>query len=360
MFSPSHRRGFLRFLAPAGAILLAGAFTFWADARDNGPRTQPAGASPEMLTQLKHYKAKIVYESHRDGNWELYLMNADGSNPVNLTNTPDVDEMYAKPSPNGRMICFEADEGKGAARVRNLYVINSDGTGRHKIADNARDPSWSPDGKQIAYLGGEFKRFSYRDFATKGLFIYDLKTGATHQHPNKKLMHLYYLKWAPGGKWFVATVHGGMGFRHSIVAIQADGDKVVDLHLGGCRPDVSPDGKHIAWGHGDFCAGVADLDLTLSTPRATNIRNAVESPKPIETYHMCWSPNGRYIAFSRGPHLKHPNLRGLLPEFPGVDAPGWNICVCDAFQHNKWVELTSDGQSNKQPGWVIVDEEARK
>lgn len=349
-----------RIFALTLALLLAEALSLYASADDNATRPQPSGASAEMLAQLKHYQAKIVYESHRDGNWDLYSMNADGSDPVNLTHTPDVDEMYPKPSPDGRLICFEADEGKGPDRVRNLYVMNSDGTGRHKIADNAREPTWSPDGTQIAYMGGEFKQFSYRDFATKGLYFYDLKTGTTRQHPNKKLMHLYYLKWAPGGKWFVATVHGAMGFGHAIVAIQADGDKVVDLHLGGCRPDVSPDGKHIAWGHGDFCAGVADLDLTQSTPRATNIHNAVESKRPIETYHMCWSPDGRYIAFSRGPQLKHPNLQGLLPEFPGVEAPGWNICVCDSRERNKWVELTSDGQSNKQPAWVVVEEGARK
>jgi len=313
-----------------------------------------------MLTALQRYPARLVYESNRSGNWDLWVMNADGSNPVNLTNTPDVDELYPKPSPDGTRICFEADEGKGSARVRNIYLMNSDGSGRVKIADNARDPSWSPDGKSIAYLGGEFPRFTYQDFATKGLYIYDLKTGSTRQHPNHKLHHLYYLKWAPGGKWFVATVHGGMGFQHTILAIQADGHSVVDLKLEGCRPDVSPDGKHIAWGHGDFCAGVADLNLSVPWPRATNIHNAVESTKPVETYHMCWSPDGRYIAFSRGPQLAHPNLRGLLPEFPGVEAPGWNIAVCDAQQRNHWVELTHDGKSNKQPGWLVTPKEARK
>jgi len=320
------------------------------------PRPQPAGASPELLAELKAYKHKIVYESNRDGNWELYLMEADGSNPVNLTRTPDVDELYPKPSPDGSKICFVADEGKGSAKVRNLYVMNSDGTGRTRIANNAREPCWSPDGTAIAYMRGELERFVYTDFATKGLFIYDLKTGKTRQHPNKKLYHLYYLKWAPNGKWFVATVHAGMGFGHAIIAIEADGERVVDLKLEGCRPDIRPDGKRIAWGHGDYCAGVADLDLTRPAPRATNIRNVVESKDPIETYHVCWSPDGKYIAFTRGPKSTRKSLFGLLPELPGVQAPGWDICVADAGRRNKWVRLTTDGKSNKQPGWVVVRE----
>src|SRR5262245_60330190 len=117
---------------------------------------KPADESKDLLVELKNYPHKIVYESNRDGNWELYLCNADGSNPVNLTHTPDVEELFPKPSPDGSKICFVADEGKGDAKVRNLYHMNSDGSGRTKIAENAREPCWSPDGTRIAYLGGEF------------------------------------------------------------------------------------------------------------------------------------------------------------------------------------------------------------
>jgi Tol biopolymer transport system component len=314
----------------------------------------PAEGSKDLLAELKSYPHKIVYESNRSGNFELYLCNADGSNPVNLTNTPDVDEVYPKPSPDGTRICFCADEGKGPSRVRNVYYMNRDGTGRTKVADNAREPCWSPDGTRIAYMKGEFPQFTYSDFATKGLFIYDLKTGKTRQHVNHKLHHLYTLNWSPDSKWFVSTVHAGMGYSHGILAIEADGDGVFNLKLGGCRPNISPDGKKVCWGHGDYCAGVADLDLASPTPTATNVHDVVESKHPVETYHVTWSPDMRYITFTRGPRFKGRNLRGLLPEFPGVEAPGWNICVADAKRKNRWVAITSDGRSCKQPSWVVA------
>src|SRR5439155_15146325 len=142
---------------------------------------------------------------------------------------------------------------------------------------NGREPCWSPDGTQIAYMKGEFDKFTYSDFATRGLFIYDLKTGKTREHGNKTLHHLYTLNWSPDGHWFVATVHGGMGFQHGILAFEADGDKVFDMKMEGCRPNLRFDGKKITWGHGDFCAGVADLDLTSAEPRASNIHNMVET-----------------------------------------------------------------------------------
>ncbi len=320
----------------------------------------PDQGSKELLQELKSYRHKIVHESNRDGNWELYLMNADGSNAVNLTNTPDIDELYPKASPDGSQICFLADEGKGDAKSRNLYVMKIDGSDRKKICDNAREPCWKADGKEIAFLKGEFDTYNVQDFASKGIFMYDLSTGQTREHVNKKIHHLYTLNWAPDGKWFVATVHGGMGFKHGILALEANGDGVFDLGLGGCRPDLSPDGKKVAWGNGDCELGVADLDFSGPIPKAANIHNIMSSKDPIETYHVDWSPDGKYVAFSYGPKLTGRNLKHLLPEFPGVEAPGWNTCVADTSTKDRWVMLTTNGKSNKEPDWVFVKEGAGK
>ena len=272
-----------------------------------------------------------------------------------------MDELYPKPSPDGTKICFVADQGKGDAKVRDIYYMNSDGTGRIKIATNGREPCWNADGTQIAYVKGEFEIFTYMDAATKGLFVYDLKTGKTREHVNHNLRHLYTLNCSPDGKWFVATVHGGMGFSHGILAIEADGHKVVDLKLAGCRPNISPDGKKVCWGHGDYCAGVADLDLSGPTPKATNVHDVVASLYPDRDLSR------HLVAGHEIPHVHaraqvqgFRNLKGLLPEFPGVEAPGWNVCVADATQKNRWVAITRDGKSCKQPSWVVVKEGAAK
>jgi len=316
------------------------------------PQPLPEEGSKELLEELKACKNRIAFETFRDGNWEIYAMNADGSNPVNLTNTPGVGEFYPKASPDGTKICFVADEGEGDKKARNLYMMNVDGSGRTKICDNAREPCWSADGKQIAYLKGEFPKYDAMDFVTRGIFIYDLKSGEHREHVNHGIQHLYCLNWTPDGKWFVATVHGGMGFSHSILALEADGNGVFDLKLGGCRPDVSPDGKFVAWGHGDFRVGIATLDFSSPPAKAVNVHDAVISAEPIETYHCDWSPDGKYIAFTRGAKRKERKLGALAPEIPGSDAPGWNICVCDPSQVNRFVMLTTDGKSNKEPDWI--------
>ncbi len=311
------------------------------------PRKVP---SPSTELNLKEIPFKIVYETYRQingkENWELYSMDADGSNSVNLTNTPDIDEMYPHVSTDGNKVCFVVDEPAGEPKVRNVYYMNIDGTGRVKVAENARDPCWSFDGEKIAYLKGEFDRYNITDYASKGLSFYDLETRSHREHPNKSLHHLYNICWSPDGDWFLATVHGGMGFKHAILAFEARGIKIFDLTsdgVTGCRPDFSSDGKKITWGASDWDLCVGDIDLTSSTPKVTNVLGVVKCQKEYEVYHTDFSPDGRYIAFSYGP-------KG--DEVVGGKAPGWNICVSDLT--GKWAQITTDGNHNKEPDWAPI------
>ncbi len=293
---------------------------------------------------------KIIYETYRNNNWELYISNPDGSDQINLTKTPDKNELYPHVSPDGTKVCFVSDEGSGPD-IRNVYYMNIDGTNRVKVAENAREPCWNADGSAIIYLKGETDKFNYLDYATKGIFVYDLKTKTHTQHPNKNIHHLYNICCSPDNKWYVATVHGGMGYDHAILAVEADGNKVFNLNIPGCRPDISPDGKKIAWGSSDWTLSIGDLDLSSNPPKVTNRRNVVESQPPMKIYHIDWSPDGRYVTFSRGPKKE---TMGFAPEMIGIKANGWNICIADAMASNNWAQITSDGNSNKEPDWFIT------
>jgi Tol biopolymer transport system component len=304
---------------------------------------------PGMGIDVKSIPYKIVYESLReangDRNWELIMINADGSNPANLTKTANVNEIYPHVSPDGTKICFEGEEGAGSAKVRSVYYMNIDGTNRVKVANNARQACWSPDSQTIAFLKAEFERYTIQDFATKGVYFYDLKSGKTTEHSNcAKLYHLYNLCWSPDGKWFAATVHGGMGFKHADLAFPADGPEVYDLtpfRVTGCRPDFSLDGKSITWGATDWDLCVGSIDFSSGKPVVTNVRTVVKCDKEHEVYHSDFSPDGRYVAFSYGPEAN---------EMGGGEAPGWNICIGDLT--GKWVQVTTDGNHNKEPDWV--------
>lgn len=310
-----------------------------------------AARGGDLAEELKTYPHRIVYETRQGDNWELFAIGADGTVPVNLTKTSDVNEMYPHASPDGAKVAFVVDEGNGTSKVRNVYSMHLDGSGRARVAESARQPCWNGKGTVLAYLHGESDKFTYTDYATKGLALFDLATGAHREHPNAGLHHLYNICWSPKGDWFISTVHAAAGYRHAILAIEAEGQGVYNLNLPGCRPDVSPDGKKVAWGASDWTLRVGELDFSGPEPKVNNIRDLVTSKEPMEVYHVDWSPDGRYVAFSRGPKLKR---MGRAAEIVGVDAEGWNICVADATTANRWTAITSDGKSNKEPDWIYV------
>ncbi len=306
-----------------------------------------------LRAELAKLPCRIVFESYRGGNWELCAVRADGSDGVNLTRTPGSHELYPHASPDGRRICFVADEGQGKAKVRSVYCMNADGSGRTLVARNARQPCWGPAGSQIAYLKGEFDRFTHKDFATKGVLLYDVKTARHRRHGNGELHHLYNLCWSPCGQWFTATVHGGMGHKHANLAFPAEGKQVYKLpRVGGCRPDIHPEGTRLSWNATDQLIAIADLALGAGPPKVTNVRKAVTCDKQHEVYHADWSPCGRYLAFSHGP-------KG--PEQVGLVAKGWHIYVAEASRPDVWVAVTTDGESNKEPDWLpAASTEARE
>jgi len=295
---------------------------------------------------------KIIYETYRetDGkeNWELFLMNADGSNQVNLTQTPEIDEHSHHASPDGTKVCFIADEGTGTNKVSNVYYMNIDGTGRVKIAENAKDPCWGPDSNTIAYVRGEFERYTPQAYGTKGLFFYSIKSGKHLQHPNKDLHHLSQICWSQDGNWFIARVHGGMGFGHGILAFPVDGTTVFDLtkyRVTGCTPELSLDGRMLAWNKTDYDLCIGSIDLTSTIPRVRNIRKlakCVDKPE-LEIYNTDFSPDGKYIAFHYG---------SLSTGDIGQQTFIWDICIGDL--KGTWVQVTADGYLNKDPDWLPI------
>ena len=74
---------------------------------------------------------RIAFASHRDGNWEVYVMDADGARPARLTRRPDQDR-FPLPSPDGSRLAFGSQV---------------DGT---RIAAKARR-EWSPDGTRLTF-----------------------------------------------------------------------------------------------------------------------------------------------------------------------------------------------------------------
>jgi Tol biopolymer transport system component len=323
-----------------------------------------------LKDQLKQLPYKIAYECYTNDNWEIFVMNADGSAERNLTNTPKEHEHYPQVSPDGTKICFSVDTGEGRETVRSLWVMDVDGKNRRKLVDNAREPFWAPDSQVIGFLPQEYPKFNVMDYYTKGMSFYHLDSGKIEEHPNSaNLHHLYNPSFSRNGKWIASTVHAGMGFDHAILLIEAHGDKIINLKIPGCRPCLSPDGKQIAWGSGDHEIDAAPIDLDSADPHVGSWRVRIKDEKN-KIYHVDWAPNSQFLSISRGPEgegdLSKQGTFKAACEIVGVFAGGWNIIAVPAqnggvtdLEHatdDQVAQLTTNGCSNKESAWFLPNQ----
>ncbi len=92
---------------------------------------------------------RIAFQTNRDGNYEIYVMNGDGSGLTNLTNNP-ADDWNPVWSPDGNKIVYSSNRDGN----NEVYVMNADGSNQTNLTNspaNDENPDWSPDGKKIAF-----------------------------------------------------------------------------------------------------------------------------------------------------------------------------------------------------------------
>ena len=144
---------------------------------------------------------KIVFSSSRGDNWDIYMMNPDGSQQVRLTNHRSRD-LRPVLSPTGEEILFISDRGG----EQDLYIMRADGLGERPVFRTAPAyriyATWSPDGKKIAY--------SQRDRDAKFFSIYTARADGTAaiRVVEMEKAHGESPVWSPDGTEIAYVVQG--------------------------------------------------------------------------------------------------------------------------------------------------------
>jgi tol-pal system beta propeller repeat protein TolB len=108
------------------------------------------GTANDWLPCFSADGRRVVFETTRDGNREIYAISVDGANPKNLTMHHDTDHHPAC-APDGQRIAFMSRRDRGSAEI---YVMNLDGSSPTKLTkhtDRDSDPTWSPSGTWLAF-----------------------------------------------------------------------------------------------------------------------------------------------------------------------------------------------------------------
>jgi Tol biopolymer transport system component len=77
------------------------------------------------------FGSQILFTSQRDGNWELYLINANGAGLRNLSNSSGSNDGLGTFSPDGKWVAFVSNRGGSWA----IWAVRPDGTGLTKLFD---------------------------------------------------------------------------------------------------------------------------------------------------------------------------------------------------------------------------------
>jgi TolB protein len=230
---------------------------------------------------------RIAFYSERDGNAEIYVMNADGSGVTRLTNT-SADEGYPAWSPDGRTISFDSD------RTGNfdIFAMNADGSNVRPLTRHpARDVSatWSPDGSKIVFMSdrepGGFDAYEAApDPAAPAKRV--TRTGST-----------WFPVFSPDGT--ALAFHVGRDVHTLPAASRVEGTPAGDDPRrlttdpeNGMYPSWSPDGKRIvfmSWRTGRTELFTMNADGSDQKKLVTLDKGDAVDPR--------WSPDGSKIAF---------------------------------------------------------------
>jgi len=260
---------------------------------------------------------QIAFISNRDGNDEVYVMNSDGRNIRRLTQTLDANESFPAWSPDGMQISFDSDrEGNW-----DIYVMASDGADPRRLTDSPGDDwisSWSPAGDQITFESKRDGNYEIYVIDSDGNNPRRLTTNQTHDG---------FPAWSPDGKQiaFMSQQDG----NYEIYTMDVDGTnprRLTKDPSGDSDPAWSPDGAWLAF--------VSDRggndEIYIMQADGSSIRQLTDNG--ARNWSPAWQPSG--VASSR------PNT--WIKTFEGPDygaffdiatTPDGNILVVGATNH---------------------------
>jgi YD repeat-containing protein len=189
---------------------------------------------------------RIVFASNRDGNAQLYSMDASGGSLIRLTNNGANDD-HPRWSPNGSKILLQSDRDNPATGASDIYVMNANGTGQTRLTVDAADDCnavWSPDGSKIVFQS--------------------LRNGSYYQ----------------------------------IYSMNANGTNQVNITNGSSadsQPSWSPDGLKIAFASERDHAGMPSV--YVMNANGSNQTRLTSSSEPFRDEQPIWSPDSSRIAF---------------------------------------------------------------
>ena len=258
---------------------------------------QPAAVSPfpRGLAGVLAFQSDARGATNPNGRVKLYTIDLSSGRIASLTPSGDWHDEQPRWSPDGQRIAFKSTRGGSY----NLFVMNADGSNVQRLTDhggNDHDPTWLPDGQSMVFT-------SDRDRGNGRYDLYRLwfADGSIERLTNSFEGFAFMPSVSPDGNWvaFVATtfpVVDGWANQVHVLELATKQTWPFDATSFGCWPNWSPDGQTIT-----------HVSLTSEPSVIQRINSFGEAPEPIPGeagrwhYYPDWSPDNRWLAIATSP-----------------------------------------------------------
>lgn len=230
---------------------------------------------------------RIAFASDRDGDFEIYMINADGTSLVRLTESKGIDYPSSW-SPDGRKLAFVSDR----SGSYNIYVMSVDGSEPTvqltQDSEGTGSPNWSPDGRKIELVSIHIDNHN--------TFIMPVDGSESTVQLTQDSEGTGSPSWSPDGRRIAfSSARDGNG---EIYVVNPDGENLVQLTNSDAHeytPSWSPDGQQIVFARypGLFNQ---DSEIFVMDADGNNARQLTDND--ASDFFPVWSPDGGTIVFT--------------------------------------------------------------